>query len=304
LEGALPNTDDTAAALLALAAWRTRYPQLKQHRLQLAALGGVQWLLEMQNGDGGWPNFCRGWSVVAADASACDLTAQAVRALAAWQRIWTFERPATPWPSPSTPALEDRIQAAIELGLRFLERQQRNDGSFVPLRFGNQYQPDGYNLVYGTAVVLTACAERGMLESEMAHRAARWLLGVQHANGGWGPPRTSPATSLSNIYRTSSSRAEDALAHLCSVEETALAVSALWPLAGTNQLYTRAVQNGLKWLGEAVEQGRLRQPNPVGLRFGRLWQCERLYPLVFATRALGQAAAQLAPPRPTVARVG
>ena len=129
----------------------------------------------------------------------------------------------------------------------------------------------------------------------MAQRAARWLLGVQHANGGWGPPRTSPATSLSNIYRSGTSRAEDALASFCSVEETSLAIEALLPLVESNQLHSRAVKNGLKWLVDAVEQGRLRQPSPIGFYFAKLWYHERLYPLVFAASALRDAVRQVAP---------
>jgi squalene-hopene/tetraprenyl-beta-curcumene cyclase len=144
----------------------------------------------------------------------------------------------------------------------------------------------------------------GQLESDMCQRAARWLLGVQHANGGWGPPRSSPATSLSNVYRSGTSRAEDALASFCSVEETSLAVEALLPLAESNQFHARAVKNGLKWLVDAVEQGRLRQPSPIGFYFAKLWYRERLYPLVFAASALGQAVRQIAPQHAVVAPVG
>jgi squalene-hopene/tetraprenyl-beta-curcumene cyclase len=208
--------------------------------------------------------------------------------------VWNEERP--------TYSTVD-ITTAIERGLQFLEHEQRNDGSFVPLALGNQFETEGYNLVYGTAEVLAMYADLGELNGELAQRAARWLLGVQHANGGWGPPRTSPATSASNIYRTSSSRAEDALAGHCSVEESALAVGALLPMIGTNQLYARAVQNGLKWLVDAVEQGRINQPAPIGRRFGKLWYSERLYPLVFAASALGQAVRQLSPRRSIVAPV-
>ena len=94
LPGGVPETDDTAGALIALARGRHRYPQLKQHRLQLAARRGVEWLLELQNSDGGWPTFCRGWSMLPFDRSATDVTAHAVRALAAWQKAWQ-SRPAS-----------------------------------------------------------------------------------------------------------------------------------------------------------------------------------------------------------------
>jgi squalene-hopene/tetraprenyl-beta-curcumene cyclase len=290
LPGGVPESDDTAGALLALAHMRHRYPHLKQHRLQLAARRGVEWLLELQNSDGGWPTFCRGWSLLAFDRSATDVTAHAVRALAAWEKAWRTDAKTATLPT----GLDERISAAIERGMRFLEGEQHNDGSFVPLWFGNQHHPEGHNLVYGTARVLIACQELGRLDGDMAQRAARWLLGVQHANGGWGPPRTSPATSLSNIYRSNSSRAEDALASFCSVEETALAVEALLPLSEMNQLYSRAVRNGLKWLVDAVEQGRHKRPSPIGFYFAKLWYHERLYPLAFATSAMREAARYVA----------
>jgi squalene-hopene/tetraprenyl-beta-curcumene cyclase len=300
LPGGVPETDDTAGALVALARFRHRYPKLKQHRLQLAARRGVDWLVDLQNGDGGWPTFCRGWSMLPFDRSASDLTANAIRALAVWQRLWQADPRRDALPA----ELDRRITAAVDRGVQFLENEQRNDGSFVPLWFGNQFHPEGHNLVYGTAQVLIACAELGCLDGDMAQRAARWLLGVQHANGGWGPPRSSPATSLSNIYRSGTSRAEDALAGFCSVEETSLAVEALLPLVESNQFHARAVKNGLKWLVDTVEQGRLRQPSPIGFYFAKLWYHERLYPLVFAASALGQAVRQIAPQRAVVVPVG
>jgi squalene-hopene/tetraprenyl-beta-curcumene cyclase len=295
LSGAIPNSDDTARVLLALAAWRHRFPNLRQHRLLLSAQRGVEWLLARQNSDGGWPAFCRGWNGSSADASACDLTARTVRALFVWRQIFASDQSAS--------SISTRIESAVDAGLQFLEHEQRNDGSFVPLAYGNQYHVDGFNLVYGTAEVLMMYRELALPETDPAQRAARWLLGVQHGNGGWGPPRNSPATSLSNVYRSNSSRAEVALASLASVEETGLAVAALLPLAGTNQLYARAVHNGLRWLVDAVEQGRHKLPASIGLRFGKLWYTERLHPLVFATMALSRAVGELAPQRLVAAPV-
>jgi squalene-hopene/tetraprenyl-beta-curcumene cyclase len=305
LAGGVPNADNTAGALLALAGQRVNCAPLKQHRLRLAARHGVEWLLDLQNSDGGWPTFCRGWGTLTFDRSASDLTAHVIRALTIWQRIWKTDPPAADKRIEQHPiALDSRLTAAIAEGLAFLEHQQRNDGSFVPLWFGNQHHPEGHNLVYGTARVLAMCAELGTLDGDMAQHAACWLLGVQHANGGWGPPRSSPATSLSNIYRPNAARAEDALASFCSIEETALAIEALLPLAESNQLCARSVQNGLNWLMEAVEQGRLGQPAPIGFYFAKLWYHERLYPMVFAASALNHAVRQLAPQRSEAVPIG
>jgi squalene-hopene/tetraprenyl-beta-curcumene cyclase len=300
LPGGIPDADNTAGALLALARWRELCPPLKQHRLQLAARHGIGWLLDLQNSDGGWPTFCRQWNYLPFDWSASDLTAHAVRALNAWRQIWHSNPPTVAPGATTEPSLDARLASAITSGVAYLEQQQRNDGSFVPLWFGNQHHPEGHNLVYGTARVVTMCNELGIHEGDMAQSAARWLLGVQHANGGWGPPRSSPATSLSNIYRPHAARAEDALASHCSVEESALAIEALLPLAESNQFYARSVQNGLTWLMDAVEQGRLSQPAPIGFYLAKLWYHERLYPLVFAAAALKEATRQLAS-QPSVA---
>src|SRR5439155_5212715 len=48
-------------------------------------LSGLWWLLRLQNADGGWPTFCRGWGHLPFDRSGADLTAHALRALAAWK---------------------------------------------------------------------------------------------------------------------------------------------------------------------------------------------------------------------------
>ena len=157
-------------------------------RIERAASLGVDWLLEMQNDDGGWPTYCRDDDSQPFDGSGIDLTAQALRALAAWQRLWKANRDRrftlgavrgdrADWPG-------DRTRA-----LQYLESQQRDDGSFMPLWFGNEHQPDEQNPVIGTAQVLAACAELQRLDSNMAQRAAAWLLAAQHADGGWGPPR-------------------------------------------------------------------------------------------------------------------
>ena len=80
-----------------------------------------------------------------------------------------------------------------------------------------------------------------------------------------------------------------------------MAIEALLPLVESNQLHARAVKNGLKWLVDSVEQGRLRQPSPIGFYFARLWYYERLYPLVYGASALRQAVRHLAPNRAVAA---
>ena len=71
---------------------------------------GVRWLLDLQNRDGGWPTFCRGWGKLPFDKSSPDLTAHALRALC----LRGFDdAPATPAPGhPARAALSSASGAA------------------------------------------------------------------------------------------------------------------------------------------------------------------------------------------------
>ena len=83
------------------------------------------------------------------------------------------------------------------------------------------------------------------------------------------------------------------------MEETALAVDALLAARGGETLESSesslqvAIDQGLAWLAEAIESGRHQQSAPIGLYFAKLWYYERLYPMIFAVSALGQAACRL-----------
>lgn len=260
LSGAVPDADDTAGALLALAALRKRTLPSDSARMDLAAKKGVEWLLGLQNRDGGWPTFCRGWGALPFDRSGVDLTAHAIRALHAWQGRWGGRKDLD-WP--------------LRRGLAFLARQQRADGSWVPLWFGNQFHPAEENPVYGTSRVLLAYRDLGFLEEEPARRGLAWLAAAQNADGGWGG---GPACGESPCAKAS------------SVEETAMAVESL--LGADREPALQPVRaKGLAWLVEAVESKAHRECAPIGFYFAKLWYYERLYPLVFSVAALGRAVA-------------
>jgi squalene-hopene/tetraprenyl-beta-curcumene cyclase len=301
--GALPETDGTSGALLVLARLRQRVSPVKGERVEQAARRGIGWLLGQQNSDGGWSMFARDWGTSPLDRSGADLTAHALQALAAWQRIGdTGQKRGRFLHHHAAGRLQ--TAAAIKRGVEFLGSEQRDDGSFDALQFGNLHFADQRNPVCGTSRVIAACAELDMLQSELAQRAARWLVATQHVGGGWGPPRTHLETSGSFRYGSSSWRAKDALAQFCTVEETALAVDALFPLADTSQVFAQAVERGLGWLTDAVEQDRHRRSTPIGLHFAGLWYNERLYPLLLAAGALSHAMEHLTAPREAVAPVG
>ena len=295
LSGAVPDADDTPGALLALAAWHAAAHCTATERtlIEEAATLGLEWLLGLQNRDGGWPTFCRGWGKLPFDRSGADLTAHALRALRAWP-----ERPSGGRGSKSRPQgdsldpilrtpglgkereVEDprsaaTVRKAVDRGFRYLEHVQRADGSWVPLWFGNQDHVHEENPVYGTARVLLAYRDWRFEDRVPAQRAIRWLCDRQNPDGGWGG---GPAGAGHGPGATAS-----------SVEETALVVEALASLEATPANIGGATERGLTWLLEAVESDRHLQAAPIGFYFAKLWYYEKLYPLIFTLAALGQA---------------
>ena len=271
LSGAVPDADDTPGALLALAKMRTALSEedVRREQIRLQAASAVTWLLNLQNRDGGWPTFCRGWGKLPFDRSGCDLTAHAIRALHAWR--------------PTLPNAAARIDRATTAGFAYLARQQRPNGSWLPLWFGNQFQPGDENPIYGTSRVLLAFADLGRANDPQAVRGTHWLVTAQNEDGGWGHA----ADGANSITSTSTGKL------ISSIEETAVAVEALLrmlerqPSRSENALL--AIRRGLQRLTDATTTGEIRRASPIGLYFAKLWYHERLYPLTFGVSALRAA---------------
>src|SRR5262249_18368453 len=87
LPGGVPDGDDTPGALLAghnLLKFSSTDEQLQRPaRFEIdyirISLTATRWLLSLQNTDGGWPTFCRGWGHLPFDRSGTDLTAHVLR---------------------------------------------------------------------------------------------------------------------------------------------------------------------------------------------------------------------------------
>jgi squalene-hopene/tetraprenyl-beta-curcumene cyclase len=300
LSGGVPDADDTSAVLLALAHWRHHFGNLRQPDIDPAARAGIGWLLDLQNGDGGWPTFCRGWGKLPFDRSSTDITAHALRALNAWQNLWHLEQ--------TDLQLHQRIAKAIHAGLQFLENEQREDGSWIPLWFGNQQHPEEWNCVYGTAKVLVMCHELGIHHQAMVGHGLSWLTDAQLACGGWGPapfvpssksPSGEPLTKSLKPSTGGPFPAGSSEIPYCSVEETALAVEALMalhePCADPEDRVKSAIEKGVCWLTEAILEQQHLDPSPIGFYFAKLWYHERLYPQIFAVQALALAHAAMHP---------
>ncbi|MEZ6136178.1 MAG: prenyltransferase/squalene oxidase repeat-containing protein [Pirellulaceae bacterium] len=279
LSGAVPDADDTPAALLALAALDLKSPELQrlQHEVQYAVGGGLRWLLRLQNRDGGWPTFCRGWGKLPFDRSGTDLTAHALRAIAAWSpEQEAVRRVCAGMPS------EQSLRRATARGLRYLSRHQQADGSWLPLWFGNQDRPAEDNPIYGTGKVLLAYADLGLAKSPPAIAAIEFLTKQQNPDGGWGG---GPNWCISSKNGASSLKNQ---AICSSIEETSIALEGLIQCAG-DLGGNASIMLGLRWLVDAVASGGLERAAPIGFYFAKLWYYEKLYPTIFCLGAVGSA---------------
>lgn len=161
-----PDVDDTGFVLIALQ--RVDFPD--RGRMNEAIRRGVNWLLSMQNKDGGWGAFDRDNNKhfltripfadhnAMIDPSTADVTARVMEAMA---------RLGIPSDHP-----------AMKRGEEFLKHDQKVDGSW--------YGRWGVNYIYGTGGVLRALEAAGMTARDLARRATAWLQSVQNSDGGYG----------------------------------------------------------------------------------------------------------------------
>ncbi len=243
----MPDADDTAAALLALKVLAessgNSHPRPDRARPPRRA---VAWLLDLQNDDGGWPTFCRGWGALPFDRSGCDLTAHALRALHAWKQADTA----------------GRADEAIERGLAYLAGQQRGDGSWVPLWFGNQHFPDEENPDLRDRPRAAGLSRSGS-DGDRAGPAGRRVAGR--------------ATRTPAGAGAAARVGESAAGGGPSVEETALAVEALLA-APESPAVNAALEEGLAWLVAAVNGGGTGKQRPsvsTSPNYGIMRSCTR-----------------------------
>ncbi len=160
-----PDVDDTAQVLLGfINAFNTSPTQGAFRR-------SLDWILSMQNRDGGWSSFDKNNDCqplthfpfadhnAMLDPSAADITGRILELLAA-VRV-------------------SRSDPAVRRAIAFLHAVQEPDGTW----FGRW----GVNYIYGTWLALRGLRAIGEpMESLRYQRAGRWLIGKQNSDGGWG----------------------------------------------------------------------------------------------------------------------
>jgi squalene-hopene/tetraprenyl-beta-curcumene cyclase len=256
--GGVPDADDTPGALIAL-----RNLGCIDEEVKSSAMMGVKWLMGLQNTDGGFATFCRGWNKLPFDRSSPDLTSHSLAAMSMWL-------------DDIDESMNIRVRWSKEKAVLFLIGSQRQDGAWIPLWFGNQTADGQANPVYGTSRVLIGLAKlsNSFYEDAMPTilKGVDYLVSVQNADGGFGGDKGVAS----------------------SIEETALAVDAMAGLFARrknglqkkSEKLEKAIAAGTGWLLARLAGDKEITPAPIGLYFARLWYSQELYPLIFAISAL------------------
>ena len=242
LSGAAPDADDTSGALVAL--------HILTNGVYCKEVGkGIEWLLALQNKDGGIPTFCKGWGKLPFDRSSPDITAHSILAFELWHDTLPHD-------------LQKKTEKSIRRMLRWMKKIQAADGSVIPLWFGDQDAKDEKSPVYGTTMTVEYLSySKDPVAQEIAAKGLRFILASQNDDGGWGG-------------------AKDVRS---KVTLTARALSAL---ASFPDVDMDIIERGFNYLYGAYTKGELLRPEPIGLYFSRLWYSEDMYNITFVLNAL------------------
>ena len=254
-----PDIDDTIMVMMALAETLRDLPEngAATARINAACQRGLQWILAMQNRDGGWGAFDKDNDLellchvpfadhnAMIDPSTPDITARVLEGLA--QFGYAHGAP------------------QVDRAVAFLRRTQEADGSW----FGRW----GVNYIYGTWQVLAGLAAIGTPHSDpVIQRAARWLDDHQQIGGGWGE---SPESYNNSMHRCGQSTAS----------QTAWAILGL--IAAGRQDAPGTIQ-GIRYLVDhQSEDGTWQESAFTGTGFPRVFYLRyHLYPVYFPLLAL------------------
>lgn len=255
-----PDVDDTVASLEALAPLADECAE--------AWWQGIDWLLSMQNRDGGWSAFEKDCNQFWLD----------------WLPANDMKRAMI---DPSTPDITGRVveflvnhkilscwDARVRKAIYWLRNHQEADGSWFG-RWGTTY-------IYGTWCAVKALVVVGIpSDDESLRKAKGWLLSIQMEDGSFGESCQSDLcgkyVELSFGLPTQTAWALDTLLYLYQLEVEPRIRQRLW----------LAAWRAARWLLKQGEKGRWHEEIPTGSGFpGALHIRYHIYPKVWPLIAL------------------
>ncbi len=256
-----PDVDDAAMVLLALLSCGVD----ADHQ---AVSRGTNWILSMQNPDGGWSSFDKDNNCVPLtffpfadhnamlDPSACDITGRVLELFG--QLEYKTGHP------------------TVNRAAQFLLDRQEPDGSW----FGRW----GVNYIYGTCFALRGLRAAGVdLSQERFQRAADWIRRHQNNDGGWGE-------SCWSYYDPSAKGVGPSTASQTSW--------ALMGLMAAGDFQSNSFQNGIHYLlGSQQADGSWKEDFFTGTGFPKVFYLKyHLYSVYFPMIALREVGARRAVP--------
>jgi squalene-hopene/tetraprenyl-beta-curcumene cyclase len=182
-----PDVDDTSAAVIA---FLKQDPSSADSQMVVKA---VEWILGMQNSDGGWGAFDAEnnnlflnkipFSDMDAlcDPSCADLTGRILEALGSLLHIKKTKSECDEKEKEENQILLARVKPAAKRGIEFLANTQESSGAW--------YGRWGSNYIYGTSNVLCGLeyfSHENIYVKEMLRTGSLWLKTIQNQDGGWG----------------------------------------------------------------------------------------------------------------------
>jgi squalene-hopene/tetraprenyl-beta-curcumene cyclase len=258
-----PDVDDTFQVLTSLS--KVRFPnEHKEKRKRDACQRALNWVLTMQNKDGGWASFDKDCDEqfltqipfadhnAMIDPSTADITGRGLETLASFGF--------------------DVNHPVAQKAMTFLLKEQERDGAW----FGRW----GCNYIYGTWLALHGfkCIGEDMLEARY-QRAGCWLRSVQNEDGGWGEsPRSYDDPMTKGLGASTAS-------------QTAWAVLGLMATDDISQ----SVDRGIEYLLDTQrEDGSWKDAGWTGTGFPQVFYLRyHLYAVYFPLLALGLFAKRL-----------
>ncbi|RKL69240.1 squalene--hopene cyclase [Salipaludibacillus neizhouensis] len=227
----LPDVDDTTASLRAIKDLPSVDPSYANNWSR-----GVQWVLSMQNNDGGWSAFEKntdnflisllpvdGAERIFIDPSTSDLTGRTLEFLGKDVRFNT-------------------AYPQIQWGIQWLVKNQEENGSW--------YGRWGISYIYGTWAAITGLTAVGIRKNHRSiNKGVNWLQSIQNKDGGWGE------SCLSDIYN------RYVPLHASTPSQTAWALDAL--ISAADQP-TNAINKGIMQLIDSVHQSNWKTEYPTG----------------------------------------